>query len=132
MPSTRAAGRVLRKGGAATGRLGEAQQMLPHADADSRHRALALSVQHNHLGTARLLLEAGEDPNRYNPVGCHSHSTPLHQAALAGHTEIVRLLMEHGASTDMRDIHFDATAIGWAEHGGHQAIADYLQELESG
>jgi hypothetical protein len=33
----------------------------------------------------RLLLDAGEDPNRYNPVGGHSHTTPLHQAAGGGH-----------------------------------------------
>ena len=33
----------------------------------------------------RMLLDAGEDPNRYNPVGAHSHSTPLHQAAVGGH-----------------------------------------------
>ena len=45
-----------------------------------------------------MLLNAGEDPSRYNPVGCHAHSTPLHQAALAGHIGVVRLLVQRGAS----------------------------------
>jgi uncharacterized protein (TIGR02246 family) len=49
----------------------------------------------------RLLLDAGEDPNRYNPDGLHSHSTPLHQAALAGHDAVVRLLVERGARLDI-------------------------------
>ena len=64
-------------------RLKDASQLLT-ADAESRHRALALAAQHGHLEVVRLLLDAGEDPNRYNPAGNHAHSTPLHQAVLAG------------------------------------------------
>ena len=53
--------------------------MLPSASADDRHRALALASQLGHAGVVGVLLDAGEDPNRYNPPGTHAHSPPLHQ-----------------------------------------------------
>ena len=74
----------------------------------------------------RSLLDAGEDPNRYNPVGCHSHSTPLHQAAAAGHLEVVRLLVERGARLDLKDTHWRATPAGWARHEGRKEVEAFL------
>jgi ankyrin repeat protein len=74
-----------------------------------------------------LLLDAGEDPNRYNPVGGHSHTTPLHQAALGGHEEVVRLLVERGARLDMKDVLWGATPADWAEHEGRTEIEAYLR-----
>lgn len=112
---------------AATGRVDDARQALAAADGEHRHRALALAAQHGHAEIVRVLLDAGEDPNRYNPVGCHAHSTPLHQAALAGHADVVRLLVERGARLDIEDIHYKATPLGWAEHGGQTEIAAYLR-----
>ena len=58
---------------------------------EARHRALSLASQHGHAEIVRLLLDAGEDPNRYNLEG-NAHSTPLHQAVLEGHETVVRLL----------------------------------------
>jgi ankyrin repeat protein len=104
--------------------------LLSGASSEERHIALALACQHGRLQVVRLLLDAGEDPNRYNPVGCHSHSTPLHQAALAGHSEVVQLLIERGAKVDTRDILFGGTPSGWAEHGGKSEIAAYLRKHE--
>jgi ankyrin repeat protein len=74
-----------------------------------------------------LLLDAGEDPNRYNPDGNHSHSTPLHQAALAGHEAVVRLLVERGARLDIKDRIYDSTPLGWAIHGKQHEIERYLR-----
>jgi hypothetical protein len=115
---------------AATGRVEDVQRLLSGASSEERHIALALACQHGRLQVVRLLLDAGEDPNRYNPVGCHSHSTPLHQAALAGHSEVVQLLIERGAKVDTRDILFGGTPSGWAEHGGKSEIAAYLRKHE--
>jgi hypothetical protein len=115
---------------AATGRLDEARAALPSAAPEERHFAMAWAAQHGHLEIVRLLLDAGEDPNRYNPQGAHSHSTPLHQAALAGHEGVVRLLVERGARTDIRDIHYQGTPLDWAEHESRNAIVDYLRERE--
>jgi ankyrin repeat protein len=79
-----------------------------------------------------MLLDAGEDPRRYNPVGCHSHSTPLHQAALAGHFELVRLLVERGARIDIEDTLWHGTPAGWAHHEGRTEIEAYLLSVERG
>src|SRR5262249_28470330 len=75
-------------------RLEATAELLPVADGQSRHTALALAAQHGHADVMRLLLDAGEDPNRYNPDGYHSHATPLHHAALSNHEDVVRLLVE--------------------------------------
>ncbi|HLK47474.1 MAG TPA: hypothetical protein VKT49_05030 [Bryobacteraceae bacterium] len=63
--------------------LADVIQMLPTANVPDRHRALALAAQHGHVEVVRLLLDAGEDPDRYNPKGNHGHSTPG-SAARAG------------------------------------------------
>ena len=76
----------------------EAAAALSEADADTRQRALAMAAQHGYTELVALLLEGGADPNRFAPVGGHSHATPLHQAALGGHEEVVRLLVERGAA----------------------------------
>ncbi len=113
---------------AGLGRLAEARELLPASDGETRHRALALAAQHGHADIVRLLLDAGEDPNRYNPDGHHSHSTPLHQAALAGHDAVVRLLVERGARLDIKDTVYESTPLGWALHGGKTEIASYLRK----
>jgi len=109
--------------------LGEVVQgLLPGASREDRHRALAVASQFGHVDVVRRLLDAGEDPNRYNPVGFHSHATPLHQAALAGHGELVRLLVERGASVTWKDVLWQGTPADWARHAGRTEIAAYLDE----
>jgi hypothetical protein len=112
---------------AATGRIEDARRTVTDASAEHRHLALAWAAQFGHVGIVKVLLDLGEDPNRFNPQGAHSHSTPLHQAALAGHADAVRLLVEHGARLDIRDILWDGTPADWANHGGHDEIAGYLR-----
>jgi len=112
---------------AATGRIDEARRTAASASAEDRHLAFALATQFGHVAIVKLLLDLGEDPNRFNPQGAHSHSTPMHQAALAGHGDTVRLLVEHGARLDIRDILWDGTPADWADHGGHAEIAAYLR-----
>jgi hypothetical protein len=40
--------------------------------------------------------------------------------------DTVRWLVEHGARTDIADTVYGGTALGWAQHEGQVAIADYL------
>jgi ankyrin repeat protein len=115
---------------AALGDPGEFHRLLPEADRRDRHLALALTAQFGRVEFARLLLEAGEDPNRYNPVGGHSHATPLHQAAGFGYSELVHLLVEHGAKVELKDVLWRATPAGWARQSGNREIEEYLRERE--
>jgi len=116
---------------AALNRLDDFRRLLPSASSDARHLALALAAQYGHVEIVRLLLDAGEDPNRYNPVGGHSHTTPLHQAAGAGYEELVHLLVERGAKLDQKDILWHATPAAWAQYAGNTEIAQYLRDQES-
>jgi hypothetical protein len=115
---------------AALGRTDDARQLLPSASPEHRHLALSLASDFGHVEIVRLLLDAGEDPNRYNPVGGHAHTTPLHQAAGSGHDQVVRLLVERGARLDMKDILWQATPADWARHAGKATIETYLRAQE--
>jgi hypothetical protein len=117
---------------AALGRTEEVRQLLPSADGHDRHLALALASQFGQVELVRLLLDAGEDPNRYNPVGGHSHTTPLHQAAGAGHNELVRLLVERGARLDLKDILWQAAPADWARYAGRTELEAYLRAQDTG
>ncbi|HYM08045.1 MAG TPA: ankyrin repeat domain-containing protein [Terriglobales bacterium] len=112
---------------AALGRTEDASRLLPCASGEDRHLALTLAADYGHVEIVGLLLDAGEDPNRYNPIGGHSHTTPLHQAAGAGHAEVVQLLVERGARLDLRDVLWHATPAGWARYAGKKEIAEYLE-----
>jgi len=115
---------------AALGRVEDARRLLAGASSGDRHLALSLAADFGHVEIVRLLLDAGEDPNRYNPVGGHSHTTPLHQAAGAGHEEVVRLLVERGAKLDLKDVLWRATPADWARHAGRTEIEAYLRGKE--
>jgi hypothetical protein len=117
---------------AALGSVEDARRMLPVASPEDRHLALTLAADHGHVEIVRLLLDAGEDPNRYNPVGGHSHTTPLHQAALGGYEPVVRLLVERGARLDMKDILWHGTPADWARHVGRAEIEAYLRAQDTG
>jgi hypothetical protein len=108
----------------------EFRRLLLAASAEDRHVALAVASQYGHVEMVRLLLDAGEDPNRYHPPGGHSHCTPLHQAALEGNLELARLLVERGARLDMKDILFHGTPADWARHAGKTEVEAYLRGLE--
>ena len=114
---------------AGLGRLDDVNRMLPGAGAADRHRALALAAQSGHTDVVRILIDAGEDPNRFNPPGAHAHTPPIHQAIAAGHLEVVKLLVGRGARLDIKDTIYQSTPLGWAKYLEKPAITDYLNSL---
>jgi ankyrin repeat protein len=114
---------------AGLGRIDDVEKMLPTADAHDRHRALALAAQNGHADAVKALLDAGEDPNRFNPPGTHSHTPPIHQAIASGHLDVVKLLVDRGARLDIKDTIHHGTPLGWAKYCEQPAIAKYLREV---
>jgi hypothetical protein len=112
---------------AGLGRMNDFTRLFPASTREERHLALTMAADLGHIEIVRLLLDAGEDPNRYNPVGGHSHTTPLHQAAWRGYENIVHLFVERGARLDMRDLLWDGTPADWAYHGDRTEIEAYLR-----
>lgn len=116
---------------AALNSMEDVRRLLASASSAERHLAMAIASQIGWFEVMRLLLDAGEDPNRYNPIGGHSHTTPLHQAALIGSEALVRLLLERGADVNMRDLMWNGTPADWARHEGHAEVEKYLRGLEA-
>jgi len=50
---------------------------------------------------------------------------PLHYAALNGHLEIVKILIEKGVNVSARD-DWDRTPLHWAAYNGHVEVAKEL------
>jgi len=101
---------------AALGDLPALAAALAGASPDDIQAAFALAVINRHTEAVRMTLDAGADVNAYLVV--HTHSTALHQAALDEAIEIVDLLAERGARTDLRDRLWDATPHDWTVHQG--------------
>lgn len=70
---------------------------------------------------ARTLLEQGADPNASLPFSWNQSEqrTALHYAAVHGHTEVIRLLLEYGAEPSPWNNYFPSTPLEAAVTGGH-------------
>lgn len=53
--------------------------------------------------------------------------TPLHLAAMQGHADVARLLVEAGAHPSIRDSQHDSDPIGWADFFGRREIVQILE-----
>jgi ankyrin repeat protein len=112
---------------AGLGRHADVERLLPLANESQRHQALAVAAMLGQTESVRMLLDAGDDPNRHNPRGFHAHTTPLHQAIAGGHLDTVRLLVARGARTDIKDHIYQSTALGWADYLQQREIAAFLR-----
>jgi ankyrin repeat protein len=54
----------------------------------------------------------------------------LHQAAGAGHEEVVLLLVERGARLDLKDVLWRATPADWARYEGQSDLEQFLRKKE--
>jgi len=93
--------------------------------------ALFTAAQNGQVEIINLMLDKGTGVD----VRGSDDMTPLMAACEKGQMEAVRILLDHKANieavnsgrvmTDVGD-NFVGTPLQWAEHGGHQDIADYL------
>jgi ankyrin repeat protein len=107
----------------------------PGAVARARHTRPGLMVwaaAHAPIETITLLAELGFDVNAYGrgdaPVE-QPWETALHHSAGSGNVALTRRLLDLGADPDLRDLRFDATPLGWAEHLGQPATAALLEPV---
>ncbi len=92
--------------------------------------AFVYACMRNQLETATFLLEKGAQIDAI-PPGFDYSGTGLHYAALNGHRTMVDFLIQHGANANVRDTKVNSTPAGWAEHGGHTELRQYLDQLAS-
>jgi hypothetical protein len=84
---------------------------------------LIRAAERDSMAAVELLIELGFD------VNARSRTAPLHEAAMHGNVEMLRLLLAHGADPNVRDREFGARPEGWAEHHGMTAAQELLAPL---
>jgi len=114
---------------AGLGRTEALARLLRGATPEEIQRAFGVAVINRQNEAARIALDAGADVNGFLPV--HSHSLPLHQAAIDENLELLALLLARGARTDVPDRLWGSTPLGWAMHQGKKRAAAYLRQVES-
>ena len=86
---------------------------------------LHLMAKRNNLAAARWLLEHGADVS-----GLWDHwdstVTALHLAIMENHPDMVRLLLDAGADTYIKDSKHDSDAMGWAEFFERRQLVDMV------
>lgn len=87
------------------------------------HTALMFAVKGSHLATAEFLLENGADVNIQSKK---QRISALIVAAAIGNIEVVQLLLDHGADTDLAEID-GSTALDRARQYGHPAVVALLE-----
>lgn len=92
------------------------------------NNAFVYACMHNQIEAARLLLKQGAEINAI-PPGFDFSGTGLHYAAVNGHRAMVEFLLEQGADPNIKDTKVGSTPAGWADHGGHTELTDYLQQI---
>ena len=111
-----------------------AERLAGYADAARAQRpgVIVWAASRRAWSAIPLLADLGWDVNARARVDFpmeQEWETALHEAAGAGEIDAARMLIELGADPAVRDARFRATPLGWAEHFGQQAMADYLRPL---
>lgn len=97
---------------------------LRHELGREHHLMMHVPAEHGDAKVLEAMLACGFDPNVKDGDGV----TALHRAAMAGHVDAARVLIEHGAQVNALDGMFSGTPLLWAAEGwGHASgAADHL------
>jgi len=95
------------------------------------NNAFIYACMHNQIEAARLLLQQGVEINAI-PPGFDFAGTGLHYAALNGHRTMVEFLLKHGSDLNIKDTKVGSTPAGWADHGEHTELKDYMEQFAEG
>ncbi|HWI71267.1 MAG TPA: ankyrin repeat domain-containing protein [Baekduia sp.] len=99
-----------------------------------RGTALTWAAATGAVAAINRLIPLGADVNQQATFGGPTHGenvTALHIAAQSGQTDAVNALLTAGADPSIRDSLYNGPASGWAEQGGHAALAATLREREA-
>ncbi len=80
------------------------------------------------LGAVKTLIEKGAAIEAKTPYG----QTPLYLAAMNGHEEVVRLLLEKGATADVRDTFYKASVLDFVLQRKYYGVAALLVRKGAG
>ena len=89
-----------------------------------RVELLQLAAESDKRDAVRLMVKLGFNLNE------RSRTTALHHAAMGGHLDMAKLLIELGADPSIRDTEFNANPSGWAEYSEKTEVAEYLRSVE--
>jgi ankyrin repeat protein len=114
--------------------LGPLVELGADVDGDPyRGTPLIWAAVNGRLAAMARLIELGADVNRKGTFGGPDHGqgvTALHPAAQAGRMQAVRALLAAGADVTIADEIHGGRPSGWADFGGHKAIAKLLYAAE--
>ena len=91
---------------------------------DRRAELLQLAAERDKRDAVRLMADLRFDLNEIK------RTTALHNAAMTGHLEMVKLLIELGADPTVRDTEFNARPLGWAQYSERAAVVEFLRQFE--
>lgn len=111
-----------------------AVRLASHADAARARRPglIVWAASRRAWAAIPLLVKLGWNVNALARVDFpieQEWETALHEAAGTGDLDAAHMLIELGADPSIRDARFHSTPLGWADHFGQQAMADYLRPL---
>ena len=84
------------------------------------------AASQGNIAKVRAFLDRGLDVNYHSPSKQATGRTALSEAAIAGHLNIVQLLLEHGADRNWQDHAVGLTPLGWAAYAGHESCVKSL------
>jgi Ankyrin repeats (3 copies) len=90
--------------------------------AGDNDEALLAAARKGDLASVKELCEKGAAIETKTPYG----QTPLYLAALNGHEEVVRFLIEKGANTELKDSFYKASILGFTLERKHFGVAKML------